>query len=413
MKSHLLFFAALVGIWLGWTDDVLARVPSASLYPLQFWAKNHGGQLTVNHPLHRYNPVTIKTCPGIDLNLESAWDITTGSKEIIVAILDDGFDFLHSNVSSNILRHPGETGLDRHGLEKESNGIDDDGNGYADDVMGFNFADRNGNPNSCLWDVDRYGKGQITCGYWHGNTALGIIGANPSRQFGIAGINWEISMMLLRKSNQQGLGSPKKDDPKNTAEAIKYAVENGAKIINWSGFYDSVSPSDKQGLMDAFELAKAKGVLIVVGAGNAGLNIDVEPKKLPFPVSLDFDNVVYIANVGACGELIDYTNHPKWTGGSNWGMRTFLAAPAQDGLTTGTRENGIDTFMLGGGTSDAAPMVTGVAALMLSVNPKLDYRQLKEILCKTAKKLPSLTAKTSCGGIPDAAAAVRMAQKMK
>jgi subtilisin family serine protease len=269
--------------------------------------------------------------------------------------------------------------------------------------------------------VDRFGKGEIGI-MNHGTAALGIIGAKGDLGFGMAGINWNISMMLLKEESAQGTGSTRlnKKMPINIARSIHYAVDNGAKIINWSGFLEDPSKKDKKVIEEAFQYAEKHGVLIVMAAGNARVDIDDPKSKMAFPTNKDFANVIYVANVDPCGNLVDFSNEEKskspnhHVGGSNWGYkRVLIAAPGERGLTTTTTSNGQESYFLGGGTSDAAPMVTGVAALVLSVNPKLKYPGLIEILCASTKKLDSLKNKVRCGGIPDAEKALQLAKDQK
>ncbi len=358
------------------------REPSSPLFNLQFWAKNKGGEIKTDNPLGSGRIFEVQTCSGVDLNLTKAWDISTGSKDVVVAILDDGFELNHENYRSNLGK-------------------------------GFNAINPNLLPDSCLKDIDRNGKVTEGCGYWHGNMALGIIGAAPSKKFGIAGINWQVSLMPLKKGDQQGVGADRSNEASLVALAITYAVNHGARIINWSGFIEKISPEGERLIRQAIQLAKEKNVLIVVAAGNGLKNMDSDKETLSFPLNADFENVIYIANTNACGELVDYENNlakkdkENRKGGSNYGDRAFIAAPAEFAITTMNVENGKGQYFLGGGTSNAAPMVSGVAALMLSVNPSLSFNKIKEILCTTSKKISSLRGKVHCGGIPDAFAALK------
>ncbi len=375
MKNHILICLFLIAV------SSHAKIPSSPLFHLQFWAMNLGGEILTDNPIGSGKIFQFSTKAGVDMNLAKAWDISTGSKKVTVGIIDDGFELNHENYRDNL-------------------------------GLGYNAINPGSPPDSCLIDIDRMGQSTYGCAYSHGNMALGIIGAKPSREFGIAGVNWNVTLMPLKVSDQQGVGADRSKEPARIAEAIKFAVENGAKIINWSGFVTNITENGEKKLRAAIDFAKQKNVIFIIAAGNGLINMDKNKNKLPFPMSSDFENVIYIANVYGDGELVNYEKNPLGNriGGSNYGLRAFMAAPAEFGVTTMNIENNKSTYFLAGGTSSAAPLVAGVAALILSVNPKLGYKDIKKILCSTARKLDSLEGKTYCGGIPDAYAALKMAK---
>jgi subtilisin family serine protease len=241
---------------------------------------------------------------------------------------------------------------------------------------------------------------------------MGIIGAKGNNGIGIAGINWDVSMMLL-KIGAQGLGRGEIDTARvaRAARAIHYAADNGARIINWSGFVDDVRPEKLAELREAIEYAAARNVLFVVGAGNDGKNIDLE-ENCRFPQCFDTPNLVRVAEIDFQGRLYRPPTSSKWIGGSNFGTkRVEIAAIAMNYTTDIT--GGAGTYALTGGTSNAGPVVAGVAALMLSVNPKLTALQLKTLLIQSVTKLPALRGKIGSEGMVDAYQAVLAAQAAK
>lgn len=340
--------------------------------------------------------VELSATPGLDLDVTRAWSLTTGSRKTIVAVLDDGFFYQHEDVRENIWRNAGEVGTDARGRSKATNGIDDDGNGYVDDVVGWDFAFDDPDPDAYIFDgMDR---NRIRPN-WHSITALGIIGAEGNNGIGIAGINWNVSMMLL-KIGAQGIkrGEVDRHRPRRAAQAIRYAVENGARIINWSGFVDQTDQGELAELRASFDFAEKNGALIVLGAGNSADDLDL-PDKAFYPQKFPNANILLVAEIDHNGKLARH---------SNYGRRAVHIAAIGQNYTTYVF-NGLPTYELVGGTSNAAPVASGVAALMLSVRPNLTTEQLKRILMDSARRLPELEAKVVSGGMIDAYTAVAAA----
>ena len=289
-----------------------------------------------------------------DIDAPEAWQVTTGARRIIVAVIDTGIDTRHPDLSDNIWRNPGETGDGR-----ESNGIDDDDNGYIDDVQGWNFfADDNN-----VFDDNG-----------HGTHVAGIIGARGNNGLGISGVAWETSLLPLKFLNRNGAGSAS-----DAIAAILYAAANGARIINasWGG------PSYSQALSDAIEYARMHKVLVVTAAGNESRDNDRRPT---YPAGYDIDNVLSVASSDRNDELAEY---------SNFGTTTVdLAAPGSAILSTVPNND----YRLMSGTSMAAPHVSGVAALLATQFPSLHYRQTMIRLVGGAEPLQSLAQKTRSGG---------------
>ncbi len=154
--------------------------------------------------------------------------------------------------------------------------------------------------------------------YWHSISALGIIGARGNNGIGVAGINWDVSMMLL-KIGAQGIGRNEKDTarPGRAARAIRYAADNGARVINWSGFVSDPTPEALAELKAAIEYAGRKNVLLVVGAGNSGLDVD-RPENFTYPACFPLDNILTVAMIDFRGDLVRYKAGDRWLG-SNYG----------------------------------------------------------------------------------------------
>jgi len=210
-----------------------------------------------------------------DIDAPEAWDITTGSTNVIIAVIDTGVAYNHPDQNENIWVNTAEIA---------GNGIDDDGNGYIDDIYGWDFIDNDGYPE------DYEG---------HGTHVSGTIAAKGNDGIGMVGVMWSAKIMPIRFLGVSGAG-----DIGNAVEAITYAVNNGARIINasWgSGGYSLT-------LYYAIDDAGSKDVLFVAAAGNEGKDSDSFPFypasfNLPNIISVaatdDDDNLAYFSNYGA------------------------------------------------------------------------------------------------------------------
>lgn len=267
-----------------------------------------------------------------DIDAVEAWDTQTGSADVLVAIIDTGVDYTHSDLGANMWRNPGESGEGR-----ENNGVDDDGNGFVDDVFGWDFAGNDSDP--------RDDNG-------HGTHVAGTIAAAGNNGVGVVGVNWQASIMALKFLSSNGSGSAA-----DAIEAIMYAANNGARVMNnsWGGGGFS------RALQDAIEFARDRNSLFVAAAGNDGRDNDSRPT---YPANYDVDNVVSVAASDRNDRLASF---------SNFGAKTVdLAAPGADILSTMPN----DEYRSLNGTSMATPHVAGVAALVLAQHRNLNYRQV-------------------------------------
>lgn len=295
--------------------------------------------------------------PDADIDAPEAWDIEKGSKNIIVGVIDTGIDYNHEDLSGNIWTNPAEIPAD---------GIDNELNGYTDDVRGWNFIDNNNDP------MDDHS---------HGTHVAGTIGALGDNNIGVAGVNWEVSLMPLKFMKPICASMPACGATGSTADAIEaivYAANNGARVINasWGGTAFS------QALKDAIILADSLGVLFVAAAGNDGTNNDVTPH---YPSNYggpphNVPNVIAVAAIDHNDAKAAFTNFGPTT--------VHLCAPGVDILST-VPGNKYDTFS---GTSMAAPHVAGTAALVMANDPALTHLQVKN------KILNCVDPSSSCEG---------------
>ncbi|MCL2321916.1 MAG: S8 family serine peptidase [Oscillospiraceae bacterium] len=296
-----------------------------------------------------------QTNPGIDINLEGAWKTTKGNPSVIVAVIDSGIDYNHTQLKDNIWINVKEI---------SNNRIDDDRNGYIDDTMGWNFYNNNNN---------------VMDGFAHGTHASGTIGAIENQS--MSGIAPKIKLMPLKIFANDGSMT----DSSTIISAIKYAHDNGASIVNMS----FGGKGKSQSFIDLMN--KYTDMLFVSAAGNNSLNNDITPF---YPACYETANNISVASIDQDGSLSYY---------SNYGLKTVnVAAPGRQIYST------LPNNKLGymSGTSMAAPHVSGVAALVKSNNMNLTPVQIKQIIMNTVKPLPSLKGKTVTGGLVDAGKAV-------
>ncbi len=289
-----------------------------------------------------------------DIDAPEAWDIQTGNQDIIIGVIDTGVDYDHEDLQSNMWRNPGESGNGR-----ELNGIDDDGNGFVDDVFGANFAGNDGDP--------RDDNG-------HGTHVAGTIGAAGNNGVGVAGVNWQVSIMALKFLDANGSGSTD-----NAISAIIYAVNHGAVITSnsWGGGGRS------QALEDAIKFARDRGQLFVAAAGNSGVDTD---RAANFPSNYNIDNIISVAASDRNDQLASF---------SNFGRKTVdLAAP---GVNILSAQPG-DRYQTLSGTSMATPHVSGVAGLVLSQFPGLGYREVLLRILGSVDPKTQFSVNTFTGG---------------
>lgn len=289
--------------------------------------------------------------PGVDINIQPAWNLTKGSQEVIVGILDSGIDIYHEDLRDNIYCNTGEI---------PGNGIDDDNNGYIDDVNGWDFF----NEDSTIYDGAAYDM--------HGTAVAGIIAA-ANNDKGITGVAPNIKIMPLKFIH--GTTGYTCD----AIRAIEYAMLKGVKIINCS-FGGS---DNNYALKDAI---KNSGILFVAAAGNRGGNTMTHPT---YPACFDLPNVLGVASINNQGVRSRF---------SGYGPYIDIAAPGEQIMTT-MPGNKYDLFT---GTSVSTPHVTGVAALLKSHIPSLSYREITDRILGNAVVCSTLQGKVTSNGRVDA-----------
>ena len=286
-----------------------------------------------------------------DIDAPEAWDIETGSSDVIVAVIDTGVDYDHDDLRANMWVNPNEIA---------DNGVDDDNNGFVDDVYGV--AILNGVGDGDPWDD-----------HGHGTHVAGIIGAVGNNNRGVTGVCWTVRIMALKFLDASGYGLES-----DAAACIDYAVAHGAKITNNS--YGG--PDHSETLLQAIQNASAAGVLYCTSSGNEGLDLDVTPS---YPASYDVANVISIASTGGSDNISYFSNYGR--------NSVHVGAPGESIWSTYTGNE----YQLLDGTSMACPFVAGIAALVLSHEPTLSMADLRERVVWTGDRTFDLQETTITG----------------
>jgi subtilisin family serine protease len=277
---------------------------------------------------------------GSVLDLPGAWQLTQG-QGVTVAIVDSGARLEHTDLAPNIWANFDET---------PGNGVDDDHNGYVDDVHGVDLSSKR--PGQDVHDGDG-----------HGTHVAGIIAAAANGR-GVVGVAPQAKLMIVKVLDDRGAGTTG-----GAAEGIRYAAANGARVINCSIGGDRPDPN----LTAAVKAAGDAGALVVASAGNDSRDIDSRPN---YPAAIAAQNLIAVA-------ATDPDSGRGISEFSNFGrLAVQVAAPGAQILSSA--KDG--AWEIKSGTSMAAPMVTGVAALAASVNPRISAVDLRAVLMQNATR---------------------------
>jgi len=297
-----------------------------------------------------------------------AWDITKGSSDIIVAVIDSGVDYNHIDLKDNIWVNKKEI---------PDNGIDDDFNGYIDDVHGWDFVNNDNDPKP---DIDVSCLAEKKCsleGVNHGTVISGIIAGIQDNNEGISGIAPKVKIMPLKVLDPNGGGNIE-----DVISAIRYAQNNGASIINMSFVGSIDSPELRKVMSDAAK----NNIIFTVAAGNnidGGYNLNIIPM---YPVCSSFDDMVKIGV-----SSIDKNDiRPSF---ANFGSNCIdFSAPGTSIFSTTVykgEHSSFNSYYNGywSGTSVSAPIVAGAIALIKSINNNLTNQEVYNILFDNSESL--------------------------
>lgn len=315
-----------------------------------------------------------------EIKADSVWSQTQG-KDVTVAVLDSGLHYNHPGIQENLKFNEAD----------KIDGKDDNNNGLEDDYLGWDFI------NADRFPFDDDG---------HGTHVSGLV-ASP-----LSGIAPQAKILPIKIFSAGG-----RTDTATLVAGIYYAIDSGAQIINASIEMSTpnvaafASMEVPKPLLEAIEFAQSKNILFVSAAGNgdkfSGRGFDITHRPV-YPASFDLPNSISVAAT-SLGQLTEYSNFSA--------KKVHVAAPGGDQrqlILSLAKENPMGfAFAPQAGTSMAAPIVSGLAALMLSANPKLLPSNIKTILLATGDALPSLQKKTVNGSLINAEQAVRAALDFK
>ena len=294
-----------------------------------------------------------------DTDANNAWDYSTGSSSVVVAVLDSGVNYFHQDLVANRWENLNDPAGDS---------IDNDGNGEVDDYYGYDFV-----------NVDRTPLDDLG----HGTSVAGIIGAAGNDSVGMTGVAWAAKILPVKvlDSNNEYLNSVLKSG----IEYVNHTKDAGAnvRVINLS-----LGGAPDNDVLTAIQGARDRGILVVAAAGNYGdgdeptygWNIDVSGQEV-YPASYAENNIITVAATDDDDALADF---------SNWGPTSVdLAAPGEFIFTTHyDDDNNLYTYF--SGTSAAAPFVSGVAALAFAMKADLTYTQVRDAILNNVDVLASL-----------------------
>ena len=307
--------------------------------------------VVLNDPLlHKRKDLTI-------IEAHKAWTRSRGNRSIVVAVIDTGVDIHHPDLKNNIWKNPREI---------PGNGKDDDQNGYVDDIHGWNFV-RNNN--------------QVGDEHGHGTHIAGLIGAEGGNGAGISGIAPRVSLMVLKYFSPYDDGT---NNLSGTIKAIKYAVQNGAHIINYSGGGLESNKEEERAIKEA----ERKGILFVAAAGNE--SSDIKRDKY-YPASYSFSNILGVSNSRTEGDK----HHQSSNRDSSETKNNVISGTTPGVQLLSTLPRGRYGKMTG--TSQATAIYSGAAVLIMDYYQIRSAGFVKKYLEMTGDKSPALVGQTKHG----------------
>lgn len=362
----------------------LAAVPNDPSFAQQ-WGLHNTGQA---HVVSEASQTSSGTADA-DMDVAEAWDTEHGDPGTVIAIIDSGVDTTHPDLLPNLWTNPGEI---------PNNGLDDDGNGLIDDVNGWDFAEN---------DATLYEPNSAYFGHDHGTHVAGIAAAAMNNGIGIAGVCPSCRIMVLKAfepfdTDNDGVDDTMIGNLGAEIDAIDYAIEMGADVINGSFASPAWSKSERA----ALNRASNAGVSLVFAASNSNLDNDLflardndgdgvfDVASPEYPASYDLPSLI---SVGATNDLDrnGYSTACATSTGSpyfpcaftNWGHDSVdLSAPGVDIISTLPG----NTYAAFDGTSMAAPSVAGLVGLVRSAFPSYTPAQVSNALMNSVDKPSAL-----------------------
>lgn len=304
---------------------------------------------------------------------QTAWNTTTGSSSVKVAVIDTGIQYNHPDLSANMNVNTGEIA---------SNGIDDDANGYIDDIYGYDFINSDGDP------MDDNS---------HGTHCAGTIGAKGNNGVGLVGVNWTVGLIAVKVLAASGSGSYAA-----VTAGIGYATDRDADVISLS--LGGGSPDS--GMLSALRAASSAGIFISMAAGNANSNNNSTPTyPSQYAIDSQINSAVSVLALDSSGNRASYSNYGSTSvhigaPGSGIWSTIPLSKDINDGVADG--------YASFSGTSMATPHVAGLAALLKAANPALTGAQIKDCIINSGESNSALAGVIISGKEIDAASAMSL-----
>ena len=291
---------------------------------------------------------------GPDIDAPEAWDITTGSPNVYIGLLDTGIDYTHEDLAGNVWTNPGEV---------PDNGIDDDQNGWIDDVHGYDAVNDDADPD----DDDG-----------HGTHVAGIIAAAGNNGTGTTGVMWRASLISCKFLDSSGYG--KTSDALTCLDYFSALKDSGIDIVATNNSWGGSAKSNI--LADAIREQRDAGILFIAAAGNDGVNTDKSPN---YPSSYGISNIISVAAITYDGTLATF---------SNFGPTSVdIGAPGERIWSTFPN----DRYGILDGTSMATPFVTGVVGLIKALHPELSGDEIRTWLLTHGNPTSMLAGKVATG----------------
>ena len=326
------------------------------------------------------NDPTVNQWPLTIINAPAAWDTTTGTNDMVVAVLDTGFALDHEELTNRWYTNPGESGNTSAGgrcwtgvaANKATNNCDDDNNGYKDDWRGWDFFWSDNNPNT----------GSATPGgsaVSHGTAVASLIGGTANNSAGSAGLNWQTKILPIQVLSDNGNGVTY-----DVVAGIEYAINQGAKVINMS--LGSTLPDDA--LLAAVRLAYSRNVVVIAAAGNCGhlptgsCNNLSEPGNITYPAL--YDEVIAVGALSEADTRASFSSYGSALDVSAPGANLPYAAGWSATNQTAAYVTNIS------GTSFAAPITSGLASLLRGLDSSLGPKDIKAILADSTDRVSGM-----------------------